>query len=118
MIKDLFFSFMICGIFSLIAQIILNHSKLTPGHITSIFVVLGSLLEFFSIYDHIRNIGKIGASLPISSFGSLLMKGVKDSIDTNGFLGLFLGVFDNCGTLIAFSIFLAFLSTIFFKPKS
>lgn len=118
MIIELLSAFLICGLFCLLGQIILNHSKLTPGHVTSIFVVLGSILEFFNIYEHIRNIGNIGASLPIVSFGSLIMKGVKDSIDLNGFIGIFKGVFDNCGTLISFSIFLAFLSTIFFKPKS
>ena len=46
------------------------------------------------------------------------MKGVKNGVDENGFLGIFTGVFENCGTLLALAIFLAFLSTIFFKPKS
>ena len=63
-------------------------------------------------------VGKMGASLPICSFGSLIMKGVKDSVDINGFIGIFLGVFDNCSAIISLSIFLAVISTIFFRPKS
>ena len=118
MIIKLIFSFVVCGSICMISQIILNNTKLTPGHITSLFVVLGVILEFFNLYQYIREIANIGASLPICSFGSLIMKGVKESIDKNGVLGIFLGVFENCGTLISFSIFLAFTSTIFFKPKS
>lgn len=118
MIFKFIFAFLICGLICLVSQIILNHSKLTPGHITSLFVVIGVILEFFDLYQYIRQLGSLGASLPISSFGSLIMKGVKESIDYYGFIGVFKGVFDNCGTLISLSIFLAFLSTVFFKPKS
>ena len=52
MIKILY-SFLFCGAVCLIAQLILDNTKLTPGHITSIFVVLGSFLDVFNIYDMI-----------------------------------------------------------------
>ena len=118
MILDIFLAFIVCGILCLMSQIILDNTKLTTGHITSLFVVIGSILEFLNIYEYVRKIGKMGASLPICSFGSIIMKGVKNGVDENGFLGIFTGVFENCGTLLALAIFLAFLSTIFFKPKS
>ena len=37
----------------MIAQIILDNTKLTPGHITSLFVVFGAFLDSFSFYDKI-----------------------------------------------------------------
>ncbi len=111
-------AFFICGIICGIAQIIIDNTKLTPGHVTSLFVIIGAILEFFNLYKYLRKIGGIGASLPICSFGSLIMKGVKESIDANGFIGIFQGVFTNCGTIIALALFLAFIATIFFKPKS
>lgn len=113
-----FLSFITCGIICGLAQIIIDNSKLTPGHVCSIFVVIGAILEFFNLYKYLRIFGGIGASLPICSFGSLIMKGVKESIVENGFLGIFEGVFKSCGTIIAMSLFLAFLATLFFKPKS
>lgn len=118
MVESLILAFLTCGVFCLIGQIIYDNSKLSLGHITSLLVVIGAILEFFDLYKYIRKFGQIGASLPISSFGSLIMKGVKESIDNYGFIGIFQGVFDKCGTLIAFAIFLAFISTIFFRPKS
>ena len=44
-------SFLFCGIICLIAEIILDNTKLTPGHITAMFVVVGAALDAFSIYD-------------------------------------------------------------------
>ena len=46
-------SFLFCGFVCLISQIILDNSKLTVGHITSIFVVVGAFLDVFNIYDKI-----------------------------------------------------------------
>ena len=49
------YSFLFCGFVCLIAQIILDNTKLTAGHITSIFVVVGVFLDVFNIYDKIIN---------------------------------------------------------------
>ena len=46
-------SFLFCGFVCMIAQIILDNTKLTPGHITSLFVVIGAFLDSFSFYDKI-----------------------------------------------------------------
>ena len=46
-------AFLICGSICTIGQIIYDNTKFTPGHITSLFVVVGSLLDVFGIYDKI-----------------------------------------------------------------
>ena len=45
------YSFIFCGFICLLGQIILDNTKLTPGHITTIFVVIGAFLDSFNIYD-------------------------------------------------------------------
>ena len=115
---NLFCAFLTCGIICVIAQIILDNSKLSMGHITSLFVVIGVVLEFFGLYKYIRNFGKMGASIPISSFGSIIMKSVKEMVDIEGFIGIFKGVFSSCGTLLSLAIFLAFIASLFFRAKS
>ena len=47
------YSFLFCGFVCAVAQIILDNTKLTAGHITSIFVVVGAFLDVFNIYDKI-----------------------------------------------------------------
>ena len=49
-----FNAFIFSGLVCLIGQIILDNTKLTPGHITSLFVVIGSFLDTFNIYDNIN----------------------------------------------------------------
>ena len=47
-------AFLFAGFICMLGQIILDNTKLTPGHITSIFVVLGALLDTFNIYDILK----------------------------------------------------------------
>ena len=63
----LFNSFIFCGFVCMISQIVLDNSKLTPGHITSILVVIGAFLDSFGVYDMIIKIVGGGAQLPITS---------------------------------------------------
>lgn len=55
----LVYSFLFCGLICLIGEIIFDNSKLTFGHITSMFVVVGAILSVFGIYDKI--VGVVGA---------------------------------------------------------
>ena len=64
-------SFLFCGLVCLIAQIILDNTKLTHGHITSMFVVIGAFLDSFSLYDLIIKYVGGGSLVPIRSFNSL-----------------------------------------------
>ena len=111
-------AFIVCGLFCVIGQIILDNTNLTSGHITSLFVFIGVILEFLNIYEYIRKIGNMGASMPIISFGSIIMKGVKQGVDNSGLIGIFSGVFINCGTILSLAIFLAFIASLICKPKS
>ena len=56
-------SFLFCGFVCVIAQLIYEYTKLTPGHITCSFVVLGALLDLFHIYDRLIKIFHAGAML-------------------------------------------------------
>ena len=47
------YSFVFCGFVCMVSQLILDNTKLTPGHVTSLFVVIGAALDIFGIYDKI-----------------------------------------------------------------
>ena len=110
-------SFLFCGLLCGIAQIILDNTKLTPGHITSIFVVCGAALDTFSIYDLIIKYVGGGALLPITSFGHSLIHGALASTNSNGFVGLLMGMFDLTATGITSAIIFSFIFALIFKPK-
>ncbi len=111
------YSFLFCGFVCLIGQIILDNTKLTPGHITSLFVILGSFLDVFNIYDKIVQIVGGGALVPITSFGHLLVHGAMAKASSVGFVGIAMGMFDFTASGITSAIFFAFILSLFFKPR-
>ena len=110
-------AFVTCGVICLIGQIIYDHTSWTAGHITSCFVVIGALLDFFGIYDKIVEFGKAGAYLPITSFGHSLMHATMLKVEEMGLLGIGQGMFTMTASGITTAIFCAFLVTMVFKPK-
>ena len=110
-------SFLFCGIICLIAEIILDNTKLTPGHITAMFVCIGAALATFSIYDFfIAKVGG-GALLPITSFGHSLIHGALISAEANGVVGLLIGIFDLTAAGITAAIIFTFIFTLIFRAK-
>lgn len=102
-------SFIYAGIICLIAQIIKDNTKLTSGHITSLFCSIGALLGFFNIYDKIVEYWGGGASVVILSFGNTLYKTAIEE----GMLNMLTGVSVGITSAILFS----FLITMIFKVK-
>ena len=113
----LVYSFLFCGLICLIGQIILDNTKLTPGHVTTIFVILGAFLGIFNIYDNIVSIVGAGANIPIISFGNLLLDGTYTGYLEKGTLGLFTGMLAAVSAGVVSAVVFAFVASIFAKPK-
>ncbi|MBR1377256.1 MAG: stage V sporulation protein AE [Bacilli bacterium] len=110
-------SFIFCGIVCAIAQMILDNTKLTPGHITTIFVVVGSFLDVCNIYDHMILWAGGGALVPITSFGHLLIHSAMDKATSTNFIGLLTGMFNLTAAGITSAIVFSFFLSLLFKPK-
>ena len=111
-------SFLFCGFICLISQIILDNTKLTPGHITSILVVVGAFLDTFSIYDKIIVHVGGGALVPITSFGHSLIHGALAEANSFSFMGILVGMFDLSAAGITSAIIFSFIFSLIFKPKN
>ena len=111
-------AFIFAGLVCLIGQIILDNTKLTPGHVTTMFVVIGAFLDIFSIYDKIVKWAGGGALVPITSFGHLLIHGALVNANKYGFVGLMMGMFDLTSSGIIAAIIISFFLSLIFKPKS
>ncbi len=114
----LFNSFLFCGVVCMLSQIVLDNTKLTPGHITSILVCMGAFLDTFSIYDLIIKYVGGGALLPITSFGHSLIHGALAEAESMGLIGILSGMFDLTATGIVAAIIFSFIFSLLFKPKN
>ena len=112
-----FNAFIFCGFVCLLGQIILDNTKLTTGHITTIFVVIGAFLDTFGIYDKIILWAGGGACVPITSFGHLLIHGAMSGASNYGIMGLMMGIFDLTASGIASAIIFSFFLSFLFQPK-
>ena len=111
------YSFIFCGLICLIGQIILDNTKLSAGHITSIFVVVGAFLDSFSLYDKIISVVGGGALVPITSFGHSLIHGALEKAQDFGVIGLLMGMFDLTASGITSAIIFTFLFSLFFQAR-
>lgn len=111
------YAFLFAGAACSIAQIILDNTKLTPGHITSIYTVIGAFLSFLGIYDDIIVKFGGGATALISNFGHMLYSSAYQGYMAEGILGIFASMFIKSSTAIAGAIIIAFLVSIVAKPR-
>ena len=110
-------AFIFCGVVCLIGQMILDRTKLTAGHVTTIFVVVGAFLDTFSLYDKFVLWAGGGALVPITSFGHSLIHGALEKAGDYGIIGLVMGMFDLTASGITSAIVFSFILSFIFKPK-
>ena len=111
------YAFLIGGLLCIPAQILIDKTKLTPARILVSYVVIGVFLGAIGIYGPFAEFAGAGASVPLTGFGNLLAKGVKESVTENGFLGIFLGGLKATAGGITAAIVLGLLASLVFKAK-
>lgn len=112
------YSFLVCGIFCMISQIILDNFKITPGHVTALFTAFGVILSFLGIYEKLIKMAGAGATILISNFGYMLYTGAFEGLKDNGVVGLFSNMLTYSSLAITSAVVFAFIFTLIFKPKN
>ena len=90
-VLKLLWAFLVGGALCVVAQILIDKTKLTPARILVGFVVAGVILGAVGIYKPFAEFAGAGATTPLSGFGYLISKGVKEAVDRQGLLGAFTG---------------------------
>ncbi len=112
-----FNAFLVGGLFCLVGELILDNTKLTPGHVTSLFTVGGAILSFFGLYQKLIDYGGAGATMMIANFGNLLYQGAYEGYHNYQLLGFFSGLLVKSSAAIVSAIVFAFIFALIFKPK-
>ncbi len=87
----LLWAFLFGGLLCVIAQLLIDKTKLTPARILVGYVVAGVLLGALGLYRPFAELAGAGATTPLSGFGYLIAKGVREAVDAQGLLGAFTG---------------------------
>lgn len=110
-------AFIVGGIICALVQILLDRTKLMPGRVMVLLVCGGVFLGALNLYEPLSKFAGAGANVPLLGFGNLLWKGVKEAVDKEGFLGLFIGGFKASAVGISAALIFGYLGSIFFEPK-
>ena len=110
-------AFLVGGGLCVIAQVLIDKTKLTPARILVGYVVLGVILSAIGLYEPFAKFAGAGASVPLTGFGHCMAKGVREAVKSQGFLGIFTGGLKASAGGIAAAILAGLLAAIFFKDK-
>lgn len=110
-------AFIIGGLVCAATQILMEKTKLMPGRIMVILVCTGAILGALQIYEPFLDFAGSGASVPLTGFGYNLWTGIKDAVDSDGFIGLFRGGFKMAAVGTSAAIIFSYLASIVFQPK-
>lgn len=110
-------AFWIGGLICALVQILLDRTKLMPGRIMVLLVCAGAVLGALQIYEPFLKFAGAGASVPLLGFGNVLWKGVKEAVDSHGFIGIFMGGFKASAVGISAALIFGYLASLIFEPK-
>ena len=110
-------AFLIGGAICLVGQLLIDKTKLTPARILVSYVVTGVILGAVGLYAPFAEFAGAGAAVPLTGFGNTLAKGVREAVDEQGFLGIFIGGLRATAGGITAAITAGLLAALLFRPK-
>lgn len=110
-------AFIVGGLFCVIGQLLIDKTKLTPARILVSYVVVGVLLGAIGLYQHLIDFAGAGATVPLTGFGHNIAKAVREAVDKDGFLGIFIGGLKATAGGITAAIVAGLVASFIFKAK-
>ena len=109
-------AFWVGGLICVVGQLLLSLTRLTPARILTFYVVAGVFLGAIGVYEPFAEWAGAGATVPLTGFGNLLARGVREAVAEKGALGAFTGGLSSTAAGICAAGFFALLIALLFKP--
>ena len=112
-------AFVVGGLLCVVAQILIDKTKLNPARILVAYVVAGVVLTGIGLYGPLVKFAGCGATTPLTGFGYSLAKGVEKAISEQGPIGILTGGLTGTAGGVTAAILFAYLASLIFKghPK-
>lgn len=112
-------AFLVGGAFSVIAQLLIDLTRLTPARILVLYVSVGVLLGAVGLFEPLVDFAGAGASVPLVGFGGNIARGVRAAVHERGLLGALTGPLTAAAGGTAAALVFGFLAACFVsgRPK-
>ena len=111
------YSFLVGGLLCVVAQVLIDKTKITPAYILVGYVCTGVLLRAVGLYEPFKEFAAAGATVPLTGFGNLLAPGVREAVAEKGLFGALTGGLTATAAGITATVCFAFLFSMLFKSK-
>ena len=88
---DYLFAFLVGGLVCLLAQLLIDLTKMTPARILVVYVVLGVALGAVGLFEPLADLAGCGITVPLIGFGGNVARGVREAVSETGLLGALTG---------------------------
>ena len=110
-------AFLVGGALCVVAQILIDKTKMTPARILVSFVIAGVVLGAMGVYKPLVDFAGAGATVPLTGFGYLISEGVREAVDEQGLLGALTGGMTAAAGGISAALVFGYLAAVLFKGK-
>jgi len=110
--------FLVGGALCMVGQVLVLKTKMTVARILVVFVSLGIILGAAGVFGIIRDHVGAGITVPIVGFGGVLAEGVIESVEQEGFAGIFMGGLSAVAMGVAAAVVFGLIVALIFKAKS
>lgn len=108
-------TFITGGLLCVIAQILIDKTKLTPARILVGYVIAGALLSAIGWYEPLVEFAGAGVTVPLTGFGHSLIQGVEKAVDEKGVFGILSGGITGAASGIAAVMLFSLIASVIFK---
>ena len=105
------------GVLCVIAQLLIDLTKLTPARILVIYVVAGVLLGAVGLFEPMKKMFGSGVTVPLLGFGGSIARGVREGVREYGILGAFTGGFTAAAGGSAAALCFGYLAALLGKSR-
>ena len=110
-------AFVVGGALCVVAQILIDKTRLSPARILVAYVVAGVILGGVGVYGPLADFAGGGASTPLTGFGYLIADGTKKAVDAEGAVGIIKGGITAAAGGITAALLLGMLASLVFRSK-
>ncbi|MBQ8174173.1 MAG: SpoVA/SpoVAEb family sporulation membrane protein [Clostridia bacterium] len=114
---DCLFAFLVGGALCVIAQLLIDLTRLTPARILVTYVSVGVLLGAVGLYEPLYEFAGCGVSVPLIGFGGTIARGVRAAVHESGLLGALTGGLQAAAGGTAAAIVFGYLAALLSKSR-
>ena len=116
-LMDIIIAFAVGGVFCVIAQILLDKTSLTPARILVGYVIVGVVLGAIGLYKPLAEFAGAGATTPLTGFGYIISKGVREAVETRGLIGALSGALSASAVGVSAALVFGFIAALISKGR-